>query len=837
MTWVLALRTLRFRRAAFAATFVAMFLGAAIVMACGGLLETGVRMSAPPHRLAGSPIVVAGQQTYGSGALSERRRLDAGLAAEVGAVPGVGAVIGDLSFPATVLDQGGRALDSGTGGHSWGSAGLTPFALTEGAAPGAGQLVLDGRLAAEARVSVGSGVRVVVRGAARTFTVAGLARPERPSDVRPGLFFADAEANELADAEGRLDALGVVPKDGVEVAELARAVRGAVGDRAEVLTGERRGSAELPGVLAGRETVTVLAAIFGSWAVLIVMFGVASTLGLSLQQRAREMALLRAIGATSRQVRRMIVGETAVLAVLATVLAVAPGFAVGRLLFGQLAGHGVVSEQIVFRQGWIPVSVGAFAAVAAAVGAALFAGRRSARTEPVAALAESAVQSRWLTASRLVLALFFLVNGVTLAVVTATVMVDGPTLASTAGPASVLFAIGLALLAPGITRAVVRAVGRPVRAVAGLSGYLAVRNATTQHVRTAGAVAPIVLLVGIATGTLYMQSTEDAVSARSRAHGVSAEFALDSSTGGFAPGALGAVRALPGVASASELVASSGFVDAAGGEGVELRGVSAEGVRQTVALDGLAGEIGELRGDAVALSERQAASFGVRIGDTLPMHFGDGAAAAPKVVATYAGSPQQEYLLLPADVLAPHTTAGLPTRILVRAADRAGDQLHGMLEELAATMPGTAVVDGPTSAGADSRIQQILVSSNYTVVAMIVGYAAITVVNSLVAVTRRRQGEFGLQRLTGATRAQVLGMLGVEGLLVALVATVLGTLAAAATIVPYSLVKADSVLPRGPLWLYPGIVGGALALVLGATLLPSWRGMRMPPVETARLGG
>jgi len=419
-------------------------------------------------------------------------------------------------------------------------------------------------------------------------------------------------------------------------------------------------------------------------------------------------------------------------------------------------------------------------------------------------------------------------------VVTATVMADGPTLASTAGPASVLFAIGLALLAPGITRALVRAVGRPVRALSGLSGYLAVRNATTQHVRTAGAVAPIVLLVGIATGTLYMQSTEDAVSARGRAAGVSADFALDSSAGGFAPGAIDAVRALPGVAGASELVGSSGFVDGADGS-VELRGVSADGVRQTVALDGLHGSVGELRGNAVALSERQAASLGVRIGDTLRMRFGDGAAAEPKVVATYAGSPQEEYLLLPADVLAPHTTAGLPTRILVRA--DAGADLAGLRSRLAGAAPGAVVVGHPSSAGSDGQIQQILVSSNYTVVAMIVGYAAITVVNSLVAVTRRRQGEFGLQRLTGATRAQVLGMLGVEGVLVAAVATVLGTVAAAATVVPYSLVKAHSVLPQGPVGLYPAIVGGALVLVLGATLVPSWRGMRTPPVETARSGG
>ncbi|MFJ5922501.1 FtsX-like permease family protein [Kitasatospora sp. NPDC092948] len=829
--WVLALRTLKFRKGGFVAAFVAMFLGAAIVMACGGLLETGVRMAAPPHRLAGVPIVVTGPLTYGSEALSERRRIGPDVVEAVRAVPGVGDVIADLSVPAALTGPDG-SVNSATEGHNWAAAALTPYALTAGAAPGGGQVVLDARLAAGARVGVGAEVRVVVRGVTRTFTVSGLARPDTAATVRPGLFFADAEAPQLAGSDGAFDSLGVRPSTPAE--GLADAVREAVDGRATVLTGERRGLAELPGALAGGETVTVLAAVFGSWAVLIVMFGVASTLGLSLQQRAREMALLRAVGATSRQLRRMVVGETAVLAVLATVPAVGLGLVVGRLLFGQLARHGVVSEGIAFRQGWIPVSVGAFAAVAAAVGAALFAGRRAARTEPVAALAQSAVQTRWLTTARLLLALFFLVSGVTLAVVTATAMADGPTLASTAGPASVLFAIGLALLAPGLTRALVRAVGRPVRALSRLSGYLAVRNATTQHVRTAGAVAPIVLLVGIATGTLYMQSTEDAVSARSRADSVPADFALDSSTGGFAPGVLDAVRALPGVAGASELVGSSGFVDGADGS-VELRGVSADGVRQTLAPAGLRGSIGELRGNAVALSERQAASFGVRIGDTLRMRFGDGVAAGPKVVATYVGSPQEEYLLLPADVLAPHTTVGLPTRILIRA--DAGADLAGLRSRLAGSAPGAVVVGHPASAGADGQIQQILVSSNYTVVAMIVGYAAITVVNSLVAVTRRRQGEFGLQRLTGATRAQVLGMLGVEGVLVSAVATVLGTVAAATTIVPYSLVKAHSVLPQGPVGLYPAIVGGALVLVLGATLVPSWRGMRTPPVETARSDG
>ncbi|MFF2953679.1 ABC transporter permease [Kitasatospora sp. NPDC057965] len=839
---LLALRTLRFRKAGFVATFVAMFLGSAIVMACGGLLETGLRMAVAPQRLAGVPIVVTGQQTHGSAALTERNRTGPGVLDAVRAVPGVGAVLPDLSFPATVVVDG-RAVDAGSVGHTWSGAALTPYTLTRGSAPGSGQVVLDTGLAADAGLTVGSALQLTVHGVTRTFTVSGSARPETGRALGPTLFLSDDQARQLAGSDGRFDAIGVLPAPGADVAELRRAVRSAVGGAAVVLTGERRGLADLPGALAGGPTVTVLAAIFGSWAVLIVMFGVASTLGLSLRQRARETALLRAIGATSRQVRRMVLGETAALAVLAAAPAVALGSVVGRLLFGQLAANGVVSEEVVFHQGPLPTAVGACVAIAAALGAALFAGRGAARTEPVAALAESAVPTGRLTRTRLLSAVFLLLGGVLLAVVTATVMADGPTLASTAGPASVLCAIGLALLAPGITRAAVAVLGRPVRALCGLSGYLAQRNASVHHVRTAGAVAPIVLLIGIATGTLYMQATEDHVSAASRAGGVPADHVLTSSTGGFAPGVVSSVRALPGVAGASELVGSTGFVDSAGdgtvdsaGDGtVDLRGVSADGARQTVAPEVLDGSIADLRGNTVALAQERAKELGVRVGDTLRIHFGDGAAADPRVVATYAAGPQERYLLLPADVLAAHTTAGLPTEILVRAESGADPaRIRAELEAVAAGLPGTAVADRSALTGADHRIEQILASSNYTVVAMIVGYAAITVINSLVAVTRGRRGEFGLQRLTGATRAQVLGMLNVEGALIAVVATVLGTAASAATIVPYSLVKAGSVLPRGSIGIYLAIVGGALVLVLGATLLPSWRGMRTAPVETAR---
>ncbi|MFB8351341.1 ABC transporter permease [Streptomyces niveus] len=835
---LLAFRTLKFRKASFIATFVAMFLGAAIVMACGGLMETGIRMDAQPKRLAAAPIVVTGHQTAGSDALSERGRLDAGLVDTVRSVPGVAKALPDMSFPAVVIPGGSGASDiadadgGSTAGHNWASASLAPYTLADGAAPkGADQVVLDKTLADRADASVGSRVELAVQGVSHSYLVSGIVT-RSGSDGDPAVFVSDDLASELTG--GSVDNVGVVPGDGASVATVTAAVKEAVGGEATVLTGERLGLAEAPGALTAQRTVIILAAVFGSWAVLVVLFGVASTLGLTLQQRTREMALLRSIGTTPSQLRRMILMETSVLSVVATALAVAPGYLLGKLICSILTDSGVLSPVIVFHQGWVPMLVGAVTAILAAAGATRFAGRKAARTEPVAALADSEVRPRWFTRNRLLLALFFLTVGISLSATTLLVMENGPTLASTAGPASVFFSIGIALLAPGICAAVVAVLAWPVRLLTGLPGRLAVRNTATNPVRMASAAAPVIMLIAIATGTLYMQSTEDSVSAESYARGIGADYVLESDAGGFRSDVAGQVAALPGVAAASGLVTSRGFVEAgSGSSGIALRGVDAGGASQNLSLSDVTGSLEALSGDTVALSTDRAEEFGVAIGDRLPVRLGDGTRSDPKVVALFAGDPDEEFLLLPAGTLAPHTTAGLAEHVLVRA-DKDADPaaLRTELASFAGELPGVRLGDSSTLSGSSDSIQQILVTANYTVVAMIVGYAAITVVNTLVVVTRKRRREIGLSRLTGATRAQVFGMLSVEGALISVVAVVLGTAAAATTIVPYAMVKNDSFLPSGSIGIYLAVVGGSLLLIFGGTLFPSWRGMRTPPVET-----
>lgn len=187
----LALSSLRFRTAAFLAIFVAVLLGSALMSAAGGLLETGLRLNASPQRLADAPIIVTGRPAYhppngsGSVAYPERHGVDPALVAELAATEGVAKAIPDVSFPAVVA-PGHEAL----AGHGWTSAELTPYKLTAGTAPAAGQVVLDNRLAGGAKP--GDKVNVIVSGVQREFVLAGVASPQNEVDV-PSVFFAAAD--------------------------------------------------------------------------------------------------------------------------------------------------------------------------------------------------------------------------------------------------------------------------------------------------------------------------------------------------------------------------------------------------------------------------------------------------------------------------------------------------------------------------------------------------------------------------------------------------------------------------------------------------------------------
>ncbi|WP_449064857.1 FtsX-like permease family protein [Planomonospora algeriensis] len=409
-----------------------------------------------------------------------------------------------------------------------------------------------------------------------------------------------------------------------------------------------------PGVdAAGQQALTTLAAVVGGWGLILVTFAVTSTLTLALRRRAAETALLRNIGATPRQISRMVIAETAVLAVAAVVSAIVPAKAAGALLVAWLTGSGQLAGEVRHHFGGFAIHLGFGVTIVAALTAAVVGARRTARMSAASSLLDATGDGAGPSGKRVAAACLLLFLGADLAVVTATVMrgrEDFEPMA-TAGPASIWFSAGLALLAPALLRLVTRRLTGLMERFGGVTGHLAGLNLAQRTGLLAPAVMPVILFTGIATGTLYMQSTDDAANA----------------------------------------------------------------------LAGLAPTV-----------EHQNAQ-----------------------------------------------------------------------------------------------------TTNLVVIGMILVFAAIMVVNTLVATTAQRRGEFGRQRLAGATRRQVLRMVAGESAVLAATGVLFGTLAALTTAVPFSIARTGSAVPGGGVVPYLAVVAVATALTLATVLGVTRRALRTPAAEAA----
>lgn len=174
--------------------------------------------------------------------------------------------------------------------------------------------------------------------------------------------------------------------------------------------------------------------------------------------------------------------------------------------------------------------------------------------------------------------------------------------------------------------------------------------------------------------------------------------------------------------------------------------------------------------------------------------------------------------------------------MLVRAAP--GVDQARLTQSLTAATAGFPVTvgDRSTLAAANAKSDETGAWVNYLLVGMIVGYTVISVVNTLVMATSRRRREFGLQRLGGFTRGQVLRMAAGEGGLIAAIGILLGTVVSAGAIVPFCLVATGRVLPDGPVSIYLVIIATAIALALLAAVLPAWVATRTRPVTAVATG-
>jgi putative ABC transport system permease protein len=812
----LAILSGRGRLSAFAGALVALFAASVLTTAWGMQLESVLRGHPPVERYAAAQAVVAGDQIVGSDhdvPLTERARVSSALTSRLAAVPGVRAAIGDVSVPVRLGSREAVA-------HGWSSARLTPYTLSAGRPPAGPDEVVAGygaRLGA--RLSLASTER------ARTVTVVGVARPRHAVSQETAIFLTDTEAERLGGHPGRVDAIGVLAGPGVDVSRLRAAAGGA-----QVLTGTSRGNAEHPELQAARMTLIPVTAAFAGLALFIAMFVVISTMSLSIQQREREIALLRAIAATPGQIRRMIGWEAALVGLVGSAAGVWPGMLLGQELGEALVRHGIVPPSFtVDPSSWLPGAAAVVGGIVIALLAVLAAGRRAAKVRPTVALADAAVEPRLLGPGRLIGGVLALAGAVPLVLVSTTTHAP-ETAAATAEMTAIMLVVAVGFLGPVAARIGAKLLGPPLAALSPVGGFLASANLGAATRRFSSASTPLVLSVAMCCTLLFSSTTIDHAVSQERKAGLAGELALTGSGPGLPPAALADVRATPGVRSAAALTSTT--------LGPSL-GVSDDVVPAQI-LDGqlgagvTAGSLRALHGDAIALGRHRAEAAHARVGQRVPVTLGDGSHRRATVVAIYSRELGFGDALLAPELAAGHQTTPLLGTILVRTGRPAA--VAARLRGLARRYPGLRVSDRASLVSATDADRELNRWLGPLFVAMIFGFTSIAVLNTLAMIGLRRGRELGLMRLVGSTRRQVRSMARWEAGLIVAIGLGLGLAITAVALLPLSHALTGSLRPTVPAAQLAGILGGSALLALVALALPTRRALRSRPVEAIGVG-
>ena len=841
----LALRGLRHRPAGVVATVIALFAAAALLTGCGLLLQTGLRGSVAAERYAAAPVIVSGDQdahavkdTHNktktkSKPLTERVWIPATTADAVAALPGTQAVQPEVVFPAYLVSQGKPVPgphDGASWGHGWDSASLTPFSLHSGRAPTApDEIVIDAALADHAGVGVGSTVTVQATSAPSPYRVVGVVTPGPGANglaSQSTVFFSPGTARTLAGHPGQVAALGVWPAPGTSASALAESIRHALaGTAVTVSTGGDRGAAEFPGAADATVVLVSLSAALGGTLLLTAMLVVAGMIGLRTQRRSRELALLRTIGATPRQIRSMIGREALLLSIAGAVPGSVAGLIVARWLHDRLVTAGAVPPNLPLVHSLIPLPAAVVLTMVGAWVAARVAGRRAARIRPTAALAEAAAPPARLSVGRTVTGAVLLTAGVALVLVLRGLHTD-----AAATPVTLLTSLvwvgALTLLAPPVLRLTGAAIAVVLRGVPSASGYLAANNLRTGARRYASVAMPVLLTVTMSSTILFMHTSLDRAAQQQTSSGVQADYVLRAPSPGLPSAAADAARRTPGVDTVTQIVRST-VRDASLGK-YSVQGVTPAGLGQNMDLGVRTGSLDALDTTTAAISATAADRAGVGVGDDLRLFLGDGTPVTLTVIAVYTRGLGFPDLTLSHDLVTAHVDDPLDDVVLVHGAAGRQPALQNSLRDYTGVqiVTGAELQAAPaTGQGANTSVQQLLLI-------MIIGFAAISVVNTLIMTTTDRAHEFAALRLIGTTRRQIRGMTLSEGILLALVGAALGTGISVLTLSGYSAGMTGSA-PHIPALPYLTIIGSAAALTLGATTIATRAALTAAPLNAA----
>ena len=706
------------------------------------------------------------------------------LVRELAATPGAARADGNVGDPTTFVVSKEGKLIGGQGAPGLGlnhndaptASGEQPASITTGRWPlRTGEVALDQGTAERAGYRVGDTVTLVTSGAQPKVeaTLVGIAEFSSGGTVGASLAFFDTRTAQALYFGGRdeFTDVWVTAEEGTSQEELAAALQKKLPSGYEAVTGEAAAKESADGINEALSFISTFLLVFAGIALFVGSFLIVNTFSILVAQRSRELAMLRALGATRRQVTRSVLFEAFVVGLVGATAGLGLGFvlAVGiRALFGQF-GLDLSGSPLVFEPS---TALAAYAVgLAVTMVAAYLPARRAGRMAPVAAMRDDVAMPEAALHWRVIVGSVLIAGG--LAACTAGAMDWVDQRAVWVGAGVFALVLGFSLTSPVIGRPVIAATGLVYRRAFGAVGLMAEQNAVRNPRRTAATASA--LMIGLTL--VSMMSVFGASAKASIDKAIDENFVADYVVSNaiqqpFSTAVTRDVAAVPGVETVSPMRFAS--IDIGDG-GTYSAAVDPATFGTAVPLDFVEGSLSGLTRDTVLLEEDKAAAEDLVVGSSVRATIA-GKEATYRVAGIYRS---MDALSLPVLVsLDAATAAGLPAQdsmvFVVREPGADPAAVQAGIDEVIADLPTVTLKDQDAFAAEQRRPVDQLLYMIYALLGLAVVIAVLGIVNTLALSVIERTREIGLLRAVGLSRRQLRTMLRLESVAIALLGAVLG---------------------------------------------------------------
>ncbi|MFI2434756.1 ABC transporter permease [Streptomyces sp. NPDC018693] len=829
-----ALRNVLAHKARLLMTVLAVMLGVAFVS--GTLVFTNTISDAYQKSSARGfgHVDVAMTPTYQEGKGDEPGKMSEltdALLDKSAKVPGAADAIGVVDGTVPIADKDGRLIGEGwqsRGGNYWGDKDPR-YPLKSGTAPrGENEVAIDAETARRTGYQVGDTLRLSVDGPVLTPKVTGVFTTDDGNVAAGGslVLFDTPTAQKLFGKAGTYNEIAVKAAPGTSQTALQAALEKALPqDLVRTTTGKALADTQAKQIASDMSGLRQALLVFAGISLFVGTFIIANTFTMLVSQRTRELALLRAVGASRRQVTRSVLIEAFVVGAVAGAAGLVTGIGIGvalRSLIGTL-GATVPDGPLVITPG----TIGAAFAVGIVITmlAAWLPGRRAAKIPPVAAM--SSVHAK-ATVKSLVLrnTIGALFSGAGIATILAATSMRGKQGMTPMGLGATLLIIGVFVLTPLLSRPLIAAAA-PVLRIFGITGKLARQNSLRNPRRTAATASALMIGLTLITGMTVMAGSVQKSIEKMAAESLRADYVVSMAVGnGLSPDVEKQLAGVDGVTDISPLREAESLVD---GDYDYLTGVNGASIGKLTDPEVNDGAF-EVSGTQVAVDASSALRYGWKAGSSFTAAYQDGKKQKLTVAGIYEGNDVISGILVDNATLTPHLSDPTDRKVMVKTSDGASSATKDKLVKALGTNPAIRIQDRQDITNEIAQMFTLMLNMLYGLLAMAVVVAVLGVVNTLAMSVFERSQEIGMLRAVGLDRPSIKRMVRLESLIICLFGGVLGVGLgvffgwAAGELLANGLPTYELVLPWGRLVLFL-----ALAATVGvlAALWPARRAARL----------